>query len=247
ARQLSLGRANSRSSETILAQERILQYSPGFPSPRVSHLDRKWKPKVTGIMESKDVYSMSLATLFGKLQEHEMELERLTLYEQTDKNIQRISFKATKSEQYESSEVNSYDSSSNSDNSPTYDILYSAFVEMHEELEKLAKKYLDKKRLIIEHEKKIYELQSSIDELKLDNETLDLIYANSSCNCTTKLSETSTCENCKVLNAENFVLKNKFAKFTYSSHNLDNLLAASRNVGNRSGLGYMHAMKSTYF
>ncbi|KAF1884099.1 hypothetical protein Lal_00046384 [Lupinus albus] len=36
ARQLSLRRANSRSSEPILAQARILQYSIGFHSPRVS-------------------------------------------------------------------------------------------------------------------------------------------------------------------------------------------------------------------
>ncbi|KAF1894402.1 hypothetical protein Lal_00027099 [Lupinus albus] len=115
---------------------------------------------------------------------------------------------------------------------------------MHEELEKLAKKYMKKKRLSLEHEKKISELQSLVDELKLESETLDLIYANSSCNCTTNLSETPTCENCIVLNAENSVLKNKFEKFTYSSHNLNNVLAASRNVGNRSGLGYMHAKKS---
>ncbi|KAF1881732.1 hypothetical protein Lal_00032203, partial [Lupinus albus] len=142
------------------------------------------------------------------------------------------------SEQDESSEVNSSDSSSNSDNSPSYDILYGAYVEMHEELKKLAKKYMNKKRLILEHEKKIYELQSLIDELNLENETLDLIHANSSCNCTTNLSETPTCENCNVLNVEKFVLKNKIAKFTYSSHNLNNLLPASRNVG------YMHAKKS---
>ncbi|KAF1877022.1 hypothetical protein Lal_00033575 [Lupinus albus] len=37
---------------------------------------------------------------------------------------------------------------------------------------------------------------------------------------------------------------NKIAKFTYSSHNLGNLVVASRNVGNRSGRGYMHAKKS---
>ncbi|KAF1872205.1 hypothetical protein Lal_00039367 [Lupinus albus] len=121
-----------------------------------------------------------------------------------------------KCEQDKSSEVNSSDSSSNSDYSPSYDILYGAYVEMHEEL----------KNLILEHENKISELQSLIDELNLENETLDLIYAISSCNCTTKLSETPTCENCNVLNAENSVLKNKIAKFTYSSHNLDNLLAA---------------------
>ncbi|KAF1877145.1 hypothetical protein Lal_00015806 [Lupinus albus] len=64
----------------------------------------------------------------------------------------------------------------NSNDSPTYDILYGSYVEMHEELKKLAKKYLDKKRLILDHEKKISELQSFIDELKVENEALDLIY-----------------------------------------------------------------------
>ncbi|KAF1868133.1 hypothetical protein Lal_00018649 [Lupinus albus] len=48
-------------------------------------------------MESKDMDSMSLATLFEKLQEHEMELQRLTLHEQMDENVKKISFKATKS------------------------------------------------------------------------------------------------------------------------------------------------------
>ena len=37
-------------------------------------LSREWQPKVTAISESKVLSSMSLATLFGKLQEHEMEL-----------------------------------------------------------------------------------------------------------------------------------------------------------------------------
>ncbi|KAF1864910.1 hypothetical protein Lal_00031875, partial [Lupinus albus] len=106
---------------------------------------------------------------------------------------------------------------SNYDDSPTFDILYVAYVEMHEELKNLAKKYLNKKRLILEHEKEICEFQYFIDDLKLENETLDII-----CMLT---------------------LHNKIAKFTYSSHNLDNLLATSRIVGNRSGLGYMHANK----
>ena len=40
-------------------------------------LSRDWQPKVTAITESRDLTSMSLATLFGKLQEHELELNRL--------------------------------------------------------------------------------------------------------------------------------------------------------------------------
>ena len=37
-------------------------------------LSREWQPKVTAITESRDLSNMSLATLFGKLQEYEMEL-----------------------------------------------------------------------------------------------------------------------------------------------------------------------------
>ena len=40
-------------------------------------LSRSWQPKVTAIAESKNLDSMDLATLFGKLQEHELELNRL--------------------------------------------------------------------------------------------------------------------------------------------------------------------------
>uniref|UniRef100_A0A151UHH4 UBN2 domain-containing protein n=1 Tax=Cajanus cajan TaxID=3821 RepID=A0A151UHH4_CAJCA len=41
-------------------------------------LSREWQPKVTAITESKNLSTMSLASLFGKLQEHEMELMRLS-------------------------------------------------------------------------------------------------------------------------------------------------------------------------
>ena len=53
-------------------------------------LSREWQPKVTAISESKDISSMSLATLFGKLQEHEMELQRLNQNEEIDKKKRRI-------------------------------------------------------------------------------------------------------------------------------------------------------------
>nr|KYP31712.1 hypothetical protein KK1_047823 [Cajanus cajan] len=37
-------------------------------------LDRSWQAKVTAIEESKDLTSLTLATLFGKLREHEQNL-----------------------------------------------------------------------------------------------------------------------------------------------------------------------------
>ena len=48
-------------------------------------LSKEWQPKVTAITESRDLSNMSLATLFGKLQEHEMELMRLNQHEENDK------------------------------------------------------------------------------------------------------------------------------------------------------------------
>ena len=44
-------------------------------------LSREWQPKVIAIIESRDLSIMSLATVFGKLQEHEMELQRLNQHE----------------------------------------------------------------------------------------------------------------------------------------------------------------------
>ena len=52
-------------------------------------LDRNWQPKVTAIIESKNLDTLDLATLFGKLQEHEMELGRLSINEESDKNKER--------------------------------------------------------------------------------------------------------------------------------------------------------------
>ena len=44
-------------------------------------LSMQWQPKVTAIAESRDLTNMSLVTLFGKLQEHEMELMKLHQHE----------------------------------------------------------------------------------------------------------------------------------------------------------------------
>ena len=47
-------------------------------------LDRLWQPKVTTIFESKDLTSLTTASLFGKLREHELEMNRLNVQESED-------------------------------------------------------------------------------------------------------------------------------------------------------------------
>ncbi|KAF1879710.1 hypothetical protein Lal_00039764 [Lupinus albus] len=77
----------------------------------------------------------------------------------------------TSSKVDELGEVNSHETSScsSSDNSPTYDELYSAFVELHEEIKKVVKVSVDHKRLVLLREKKITNMQKEIYELKLEN------------------------------------------------------------------------------
>ncbi|KAF1858778.1 hypothetical protein Lal_00044283 [Lupinus albus] len=53
-------------------------------------LNRNWQPKVTAISEKKSLSKMSLATLFGKLQEHELELGRLEQNEEIEKKHKSI-------------------------------------------------------------------------------------------------------------------------------------------------------------
>lgn len=44
-------------------------------------LTKTWKPKVTTITGNKSLSKMTSATLFGKFQEHEIELKRLEKHE----------------------------------------------------------------------------------------------------------------------------------------------------------------------
>jgi len=59
-------------------------------------LERSWQPKVTTISESKDLTSLTTASLFSKLREHELEMNRLNVQKSEDKNVRSIALKAAK-------------------------------------------------------------------------------------------------------------------------------------------------------
>jgi len=66
-------------------------------------LDRTWQPNVTAISESKYLTSMTTASLFGKLREHELEMNRLVVQESEDKHIEGITLKACNHKQQQES------------------------------------------------------------------------------------------------------------------------------------------------
>ncbi|KAF1888735.1 hypothetical protein Lal_00036777 [Lupinus albus] len=104
-----------------------------------------------------------------------------------------------------------------------------------------------KASLAISVGRRISDMKKELDEMKLENETLDLIYSCALCNYSSKIIEAAICEKCQILDAKNSVLKNKMAKFTYSRQNLDTLHASSRNVDNRTSSGYRNTnIKKAY-
>jgi len=59
-------------------------------------LDRSWQSKVTTISESKDLTSLITNSLFGKLREHELEMNKLNVQESEDKHVKNIALKVGK-------------------------------------------------------------------------------------------------------------------------------------------------------
>ena len=53
-------------------------------------LDRNWQPKVTAISESNDLSIITIVELFGKLREHEIEMQRLSELESSEKKVKTI-------------------------------------------------------------------------------------------------------------------------------------------------------------
>jgi len=73
---------------------------------------RNWQPKVTAISESKDLSIITtIVVLFGKLREHEIEMQRLSELESSEKNVKTIALKASskKSDETEEEAVESSD------------------------------------------------------------------------------------------------------------------------------------------
>jgi len=56
-------------------------------------LDRSWQPKVMAISEIRDLSILTTVALFGKLREHEIEMQRLNELESTEKKIKNIALK----------------------------------------------------------------------------------------------------------------------------------------------------------
>ena len=65
-----------------------------FEKRDLKFLDISWQPKVTTISESKDLTSVTTASLFGKLREHELEMNKLNVQESGDKLVRNIALKA---------------------------------------------------------------------------------------------------------------------------------------------------------
>ena len=75
-------------------------------------LDRSWQPKVIGILELRDLCTMTTTAMFVKLKEHEIEMHRLNEQESSEKKVQTIALKTStkKSDEIEEKVVESGDS-----------------------------------------------------------------------------------------------------------------------------------------
>ena len=57
-------------------------------------LDRNWQPKATAISESEDLSIITTTALFDKLRKHEIEMQRLSELESSEKKVKTIALKA---------------------------------------------------------------------------------------------------------------------------------------------------------
>ena len=76
-------------------------------------------------------------------------------------------------------------------------------------------------------------LEKEMDNSRSDFETLDIIYKNNSCKC-----NSSSCENCKILENKVFYLVKTVDKLTKGKSNFESVLAYQSCVFGKSGLGF---------
>lgn len=57
-------------------------------------LDMSWQPKVISISESKDLTTLTTASLFGKLRKHYLEMNGLNEQESEEKYVKSIALKS---------------------------------------------------------------------------------------------------------------------------------------------------------
>jgi len=111
--------------------------------------------------------------------------------------------------------------SSNLDSTISVDELQYAFNDLHKECIKLAKLFSSNKKDISNIEKEISKLNKELKEFKLENETLGLIDANSSCTKCLMYEnaiKSYSCSSCNKFEKEINGLKNTLAKFTFGKN-----------------------------
>ena len=64
---------------------------------------RSWQPKVTAVLDTRDITKLTTATFFGKLREHELEMTRLKEMETVEKKTRSLELKAKVADAEESS------------------------------------------------------------------------------------------------------------------------------------------------
>ncbi|XP_073220690.1 uncharacterized protein [Cicer arietinum] len=176
--------------------------------------------KVTAIVESKDLGCMTIATLFGKIREHEIELHRLNESEQTDRKRKGLSLKAEAHKVKSEPETCTDDSESETDEEPEIGMLVRKF-----------KKFLKKK---------------GIQPKKPSNSRTKSFSKNES--NVSKVITCYECGKSDHINSECFQLQNRnkkveslqfdLAKFTNGRNNLNVLLGNQKNANEKSGIGY---------
>jgi len=118
-----------------------------------------------------------------------------------------------------------------------YSTLLNAFKETHEEANRLA---LSNNRLMGLNnwlENRVKQLEEELQNMKIDFESLYMIYKSSSCNCS-KNGKVSNCENCKVLQGKvNYLIK-IVSKLSMGTANLNALLDFRNCVFNKVGIDF---------